>query len=168
MRAAFSGVVAAGLVAGFLLLFGLVNAGNVYRVECPRLGGGPTETEWTWDPIRIPYVGYEPFGCETHTSTRLALDAVGLWSIEDAPRNPDVGFELNQPYDSSFINQWVRGCVYSGESVAFCRCAIDKYTARLRPDEFETAAAVAHSGGQLSELPENLRDAVRAVERDCR
>jgi hypothetical protein len=168
MRSVASGLVAAGLVAGFLLLFGLVNAGNVYRVECPRLGGGPPESGWTWDPIRIPYVGYEPSGCETHTSMRLALDAIGLWSIEDAPRNPHVGFELNQPYDSSFINLWVRGCS-SGESVAFCRCAIDEYTKRLRPDEFETLSAVAYSpGGTLAELPENVRDAVEAVERNCR
>jgi hypothetical protein len=168
MRAVASGVVATGLVAGFLLLFGLVNAGNVYRVECPR-AGGPTEAEWTWDPISIPYVGDGRSGCETHTSTRLALDAVGLWSIGDAPtNNPDVGFELNQPYDSSFIDLWVRGCVSSGDSVAFCRCAINEYTTRLRPDEFETAAAVAHSGGQLSELSENLRDDIKAVERNCR
>ncbi len=72
-----------------------------------------------------------------------------------------------QTYDSSFIELWVRGCVSSGDTVAFCRCAIDEYTTRLQPFEFEIAAAVALSDGQVSELPEHLRDVVAAVERDC-
>ena len=116
MRAVVAGAIAAGLVAGPLLIFGLVNAGN---------GDAPTS-------------------------------------------EPDVRVELLQPYETSFIELWVRGCS-SSESVAFCRCAIDEYTQRLRPDEFETLAAVANSpGGTLAELPENVRDAVKAVERDCR
>jgi hypothetical protein len=84
------------------------------------------------------------------------------------PSNPEGRVDLLQPYDSSFVDLWVRGCVSSGDTAAFCRCAIDEYTTRLRPDEFETAAAVAQSGGQLAELPENVREVVRAVERDCR
>jgi hypothetical protein len=100
----------------------------------------------------------------------LALAAIGPWSIgDDAPRSrPHDRVELPVPYDSSFINSWVRGCVASGWSVAFCRCAMDEYTTRLRPDEFETAAAVANSGGTLAELPEHLRGVVKDVERDCR
>jgi hypothetical protein len=66
------------------------------------------------------------------------------------------------------VNLWVRGCASSGESIAFCRCAIDEYTTRLRPDEFETASAVAQSGGHISELPANVRDVVKDVERECR
>jgi hypothetical protein len=81
---------------------------------------------------------------------------------------PDERVQLLEPYDSSFINLWVRGCVSSGDTEAFCRCAIGEYTARLRPDEFETAAAIARSDGQLAELPENVREAVTAVERECR
>ena len=103
----------------------------------------------------------------------VALAAVGLWSIgDDAPSgSPDVRvelpYELLQPYESSFINSWVRGCAASGWSLSFCRCAIDEYTTRLRPDEFETMAAVANSYGTLAELPEHLRDVVKDVERDC-
>jgi hypothetical protein len=98
----------------------------------------------------------------------LLFDDGRLGRDEGAPDDPEVGVELVAPYDASFIAQWVRGCVSSGESAVFCRCAIDTYTRRLRPDEFETAAAVAYSGGQPAELPENVRRAVAAVERDCR
>jgi hypothetical protein len=114
MRAVASGVIAAGLVAGFLL-FGSVSGGN---------GGAPTSAR-------------------------------------------DVPVQLLQPYDSSFINLWIRGCVSSGQSDAFCRCAIDVFTTRLRTDEFEALSAVAQSGGQPSELPDNTRAALAVVERDC-
>lgn len=86
----------------------------------------------------------------------------------DAPGNPsEMRIQLLQTYDTSFVNAWVRGCVGSGESSAFCRCAIDVYTSRLLPYEFETATAIAHSGGPLAELPENIRNAVKTVERGC-
>jgi hypothetical protein len=81
---------------------------------------------------------------------------------------PEAGIELLQPYEPSFVDLWVRGCVSSGDAETFCQCAIDVYTSRLRPDEFETASAIAQSGGQLAELPANVRDAVETVERDCR
>jgi hypothetical protein len=99
----------------------------------------------------------------------VALLVYALVGSTDASRSErDVTVALLQPYESSFVKLWVRGCVASGNSVAFCRCAIDKYTRRLRPDEFETASAVAQSGGRVSELPDNLRTAVETVERDCR
>ena len=85
-----------------------------------------------------------------------------------SPENRDASdLTVVQSYDSSFIELWVRGCISSGDTEAFCRCAIDEYTNRLRPDEFETASAIARSDGQASELPEHLRDVVAAVERDC-
>jgi hypothetical protein len=99
----------------------------------------------------------------------FALGAVGPLSGGDSgTSSPEARLELLQRYDSSFIDVWVRGCVSSGETAAFCRCAVNVYTARLSPDEFEAAAAVAFSGGHLSELPENVQDAVKIVERDCR
>lgn len=99
----------------------------------------------------------------------VILLVLELATDTDNPRNPpEIAVQFLQPYDSSFVNLWVRGCVGSGESLAFCRCAIDVYTDRLRPDEFETATAVAQSGGRLAELPENLRNAVKTVERECR
>lgn len=86
-----------------------------------------------------------------------------------SPENRDASdATVVQPYDSSFVEIWVRGCVSSGDTETFCRCAIEEYTTRFRPDEFETASAIARSDGQLAELPENVRDAVTAVERDCR
>jgi hypothetical protein len=83
MRAVVLMALAAGLVAGFLLVFGVVRAGH-----------GDV---------------------------------------------PDERVQLLEPYDSSFINLWVRGCVSLGDTEAFCRCAIGEHTARLRPDEFQTA-----------------------------
>ena len=70
--------------------------------------------------------------------------------------------------DPWFRKLWVRGCVASGESTAFCRCAITEYTTRLQPWEFEAAHAVARGGGQLAELPEHVREVVKDVERGCR
>jgi hypothetical protein len=95
--------------------------------------------------------------------------AVELRGMGATPRSASaVSAELLQPYDSSFVELWVRGCRGSGESAEFCRCAIDEYTTRLRPDEFETASAISLSGGSIAELPENVRRAVEDVERECR
>jgi hypothetical protein len=98
----------------------------------------------------------------------VLLAFVRAGNEDDQASEADGRLELVQHYDSAFVARWVQGCVGSGESAGFCRCAIDVYTSRLRPDEFETASAVAQSGGQLAELPENVRAAVEAVERDCR
>jgi hypothetical protein len=98
----------------------------------------------------------------------LAFALANAGDGDPPTRTPVAGAELLQPYESSFVDLWVRGCVSSGDPEAFCHCAIAVYTSRLRPDEFETASAIAQSGGQLAELPENVRDAVETVERDCR
>jgi hypothetical protein len=71
-------------------------------------------------------------------------------------------------FDPAARKVWVRGCVGSGESAAFCRCAIDEYETQFQPWEFEAAHAVAHSEGQLAELPEHVREVVKDVERRCR
>ena len=70
--------------------------------------------------------------------------------------------------DPWFRKVWVRGCVASGESAAFCRCAITEYTTRLQAYEFEIASAVARSEGSLAELPEHVYEVVKDVERGCR
>jgi hypothetical protein len=100
----------------------------------------------------------------------MALIATGLAvSLVLPNRSPDTTTTpILQPYEPSFITLWIEGCVSSGETEGFCECAIDEYTARLEPHEFETAAAVAQSGGRLAELPEHLREVVKAVEHDCR
>ena len=106
-------------------------------------------------------------GSETPTSDTRVVRLHGPSS--SGPETPTSGTRVELPveYDSDFINAWVEGCVASGESRGFCRCAIDEYTARLRPDEFDTASVVAQSGGSVAELPERLRDAVKTVEREC-
>ena len=72
-----------------------------------------------------------------------------------------------EQYDPAFRELWVRGCA-TGASVAFCRCAMDRYANQLRPDEFETVSAMAQVDAQTSELPEHIREVVAEVERDCR
>jgi hypothetical protein len=99
----------------------------------------------------------------------LGLVSAGLLNVGDEPSTstgPPV--VLPQPLDASFVDSWVRGCVAQGESRAFCRCAINVYAGQLHPWEFQAASAVAVGGGELAELPENVRDAVDAVEHDCR
>ena len=100
--------------------------------------------------------------------------AVGATVLPDSDETGPSVIQLNTDpatlYDTdpSFRRVWVRGCVSSGESAAFCRCAITEYTMRLQPYEFEIASAVAHSEGQLAELPEHVREVVKDVERRCR
>ena len=101
----------------------------------------------------------------------LAADATVLPNSEDTvPSALQANTDPAALYDTDpwFRKTWVRGCVASGESAAFCRCAINEYTTRLQPYEFEIAHAVAHSGGQLAELPEHVREVVKDVERRCR
>ena len=101
----------------------------------------------------------------------LAADATVLPNSEDTVSSAlQANTDPAALYDSdpSFRKVWVRGCVASGESAAFCRCAITEYTTRLQPWEIETMHAVAWSGGQLAELPEHVREVVTDVERGCR
>ena len=109
----------------------------------------------------------------------LAVVAIAL-TDSDEPSAPQLITDPSVPQvitdqvnrlsdtDPWFRRIWVRGCVASGESAAFCRCAIAEYKTRLQPWEFEAAHAVARGGGQLAELPEHVREVVRDVERGCR
>ena len=102
----------------------------------------------------------------------LALGATVLpdsdETVSSAPQVMTDTFVLTDTFDPAFRKVWVRGCVGSGESAAFCRCAITEYETQLQPWEFEAAHAIAHSGGQLAELPEHVREVVQDVERGCR
>ena len=103
----------------------------------------------------------------------LAVGAIVLPDSDetgsDPPRYQMMADSFGE-YDTalSFRKIWVRGCVASGDSAAFCRCAITEYMTRLQPWEFEAAHAVAHGGGQLAELPQHVREVVQDVERNCR
>ena len=94
------------------------------------------------------------------------------WEIDGTPplAYGDAGTDPAGLYDTDpwFRSAWVRGCVGSGESAGFCRCAVTVYTTQLAPWELETASAVARSEGQLAELPEHVRNVVKHVERTCR
>ena len=101
----------------------------------------------------------------------LAADATVLPNSEDTVSSAlQANTDPAALYDTDpwFRKTWVRGCVASGESAAFCRCAITEYTTRLQPYEFEIAHAVAHSEGRLAELPEHVREVVKDVEQGCR
>ena len=101
----------------------------------------------------------------------LAADATVLPNSEDTVSSAlQANTDPAALYDTDpwFRKTWVRGCVASGESAAFCRCAITQYTTQLQPWEFEAAHAVAHSEGRLAELPEHVREVVKDVEQGCR
>jgi hypothetical protein len=119
--------------------------------------------------ILSTHEGRAPDGYRSRTGYRLA-PPVRVAESRERQRADDErrAGRAASAYDASFIDLWVRACSSSGETRSFCQCAIDAYTARLQPHEFETAAAVARGGGTLAELPEHLRHVVKAVERDCR
>jgi hypothetical protein len=73
-------VLGAGGVAGIFLL---VNGGYVYRTKCPLPSGG-TQTNWAYRINDVlPYIGRTSAPCKSHTGTRLALSAAGLWPVHD-------------------------------------------------------------------------------------
>jgi hypothetical protein len=100
----------------------------------------------------------------------LGVGGVGSPTRESTPRSPPKRLEYGyHPRDYvSFPKVWVRGCVGTGETVAYCQCAIDKYMGRLHAWELNTASAIARSGGTLAELPKHTRKVVKHVERTCR
>jgi hypothetical protein len=166
--------VLAGLLgaAAIVLVIALVNGGYIYRVECPRAGGS-TETEWTyrWNSV-IPYVGYDRSGCETHSGTRVALDAIGLWSIDDDPGRREAE-DHSSEFPPEAVAAMKANCSAGGESRAFCDCAFDELTIRLSPDEVQQLADAIRGGATtFEELPDDLRakvtDAAAAAENDCR
>jgi hypothetical protein len=108
----------------------------------------------------------------------IVVSALVLWGVKDESRSTGAALggmtlvwqhDPARQYDTDpwFRRSWVRGCVASGKSATSCRCAINEYTTRLAPWEFETASAVARGGGGLAELPEHLREVVEDVESKC-
>jgi hypothetical protein len=72
-----------GGVVGFVVIFLFINGGYVYRTKCPLPSGG-TQTSWTYGINDvIPYVRSTSAPCKSHSGTRLALSAVGVWPIHD-------------------------------------------------------------------------------------
>jgi hypothetical protein len=159
-------------VVGVVAVFALVNGGYVYRVECPR-SGGSTETEWTyrWQSV-IPYIGYDRSGCETHSGTRVALDAVGVWKLGGDSGGSGQA-DHSSEYSRESVAAFVDGCVAQGESRSFCECTANEITIRLSPTELQRVALAMQGGAtKFDQLPEDIRsktrDAASAAEKDCR
>jgi hypothetical protein len=112
-----------------------------------------------------------------HVALVLVAVVIGLVvvaiALPDSDKAGSSALQVNTGpaglYDTDpwFRKLWVRGCVASDESAAFCRCAITEYTTQLQPYEFEVASVVARREGRLAELPEHVRDVVQDVERKC-
>jgi hypothetical protein len=166
-----TGVGSLVLLAGPLLVVALVNGGYVYRVECPK-GEGSTETEWTyrWNNV-IPYIGYDRSGCETHSGTRVALDALGIWNLGEGSAG-ETNVDHSSEYPPELREAMTDDCVTASESRAFCECAINEIALRLSIGEFEQTAPALRAGGSFDDLPEEIRgkarDAAVAAETDCR
>lgn len=171
--AVLGGVLGLGTMLLFIVVFLLVNGGYVYRTDCAR-AGGTTEREWTysWNGL-FPYIGYSRSGCDTHSGTRVALDAVGLWKIDGDGSGEAPDEDHSAEYSPGQIDAGVDGCVGTGRTRSFCECAFAELTARISPAEFNAAANAISSGDEAyADLPESLRKKVRdadvAAERDCR
>jgi len=158
-------------VLGVLLVFLLVNGGYVYRTECPRAGGS-TETDWSYRIYQfIPYLGYSRSGCESHTATRVALDAIGVWKLDD-DEGVSAPTGYRHEYLASDITRLQDNCEEGGRSESFCRCMVDELTLRFsRAEATQLANAVVGGTQRYDELPSAIRDKAyefgAAVDRDC-
>jgi hypothetical protein len=165
---ALSGVLG-GAIAVLAIL--LLNGGYVYRTQCPRADGS-TETTWSYKlDLAIPYIGYSRSGCESHTATRVGLDAAGLWKIrkESAPAIQDHSLE----YSDSDVSTMTRNCVNTGESRKFCSCVAKEMIRRLSLTEYNQAALAIQGGATTyDELPSSIQqkmhDITYVAEHDCR
>jgi hypothetical protein len=157
------------IVGGFLVLLvlGLVNGGYLYRVECPSVGG--TETEWTfrWQSV-VPYIGYDRSGCEVHTGTAIALDAIGIRDLEGASAAAENDHGHSGEYSVIQRNAAVEQCVSNGEARAFCECAVPELFRRFSPSELQTISAVTNFSVLEDDLGERAADAASDIEEDCR
>lgn len=159
-------------IAGALLFILLLNGGYVYRTECPRAGGS-TERDWTyrWSSV-LPYIGYERTGCESHTATRLAFDALGLWTLPDDDSRSAAPVDHSSEYPRQAVEANIARCVQSGRSRSFCECAIGELTIRMSPRDFNRLGEASRRGAEtFAELPVDIREAAEeaasAAERDC-
>jgi hypothetical protein len=79
MRRILGSLVGVVGVALIVLAFLLVNGGYIYETKCPLASGG-TQKSWTYaiDDL-VPYIRQTSAPCTSHSGTRLALSAVGIW-----------------------------------------------------------------------------------------
>jgi hypothetical protein len=88
MGTAFGAVVGLAGVAGFLLLFFVVNAGLTYRIDCVT-NDLRVSSHWTYQwNAPLPYLlAPQESGCVTHNATRVLLAKVGVGHVG----SPTVG-----------------------------------------------------------------------------
>jgi hypothetical protein len=165
------------LGALFLMAALAVNAGYIYRVDCPRANGS-TEREWTYQLNSvIPYFAYSRSGCETHSATRVALSSVGLWKIGGGGGGGggsagNSSEDHTAEYLPGALEPAINACTTTGKSRSFCQCAYGEVARRLTPDEFNRVALALNAGQQAYQgLPESIRERIHeadvVAERDC-
>lgn len=156
-----------GALVGFVLVALLVlavNGGYVYRTQCAGANGS-TETDWTYkiDQV-IPYLGYSKTGCASHSATRVALDAVGIWRLHHSATAVDHTAE----YTTAEIAQISSGCVNTGAKQSFCDCFARTVAHYASLADYNTAAEAIQAGSKkLSDLPKSMQQATAITNRDC-
>lgn len=163
-----------GLLVSVIILAGftLLNGGYVYRVECPKVGG-TTEVFWKYTILDspVPYT-YSRSGCEVYSGTRLALSAIGILELRHDDMDMNYVDHLSE-HSLEVINMMKASCISEGNSEDYCTCAIEELARRLSPAEIAVVAeAVAAGAERYDDLPDSVRekarDAVAAIETDCR
>ena len=146
----------------------LVNGGYVYRTQCPQVGGS-IETDWTYRIYAVvPYLGYSRSGCEVHTATRIALDAIGVWKIHNAP---SAVAAITTDHRGEYTAQQRAGmqanCVGKDKSASFCQCAMDELARRFTPADLSQISAVTRYDQLPADLAKRASDATKAITQGC-
>ncbi|MGZ4335489.1 MAG: hypothetical protein ACXVRJ_14625 [Gaiellaceae bacterium] len=76
-----------GLAGAAAAVIVAVGSGYIYRAQCTG-GDGRVQTRWSSDVPGhlIPFAGKSESGCNVHSSGRLALATIGVWSLHDGER----------------------------------------------------------------------------------
>jgi hypothetical protein len=156
-----------GVALVLVTVFIFVNGGYVYRTQCPRVGGS-VETDWTYQINAIlPYIGYSRSNCAVHTATRVALDAVGVWKIDDAVSSSSAMTDHTGDYTAAQIDGAKANCVQKGQGVTFCGCAIDELVRRFSPREFALISVATKYEELPGDLARRAQQAFSAVNQGC-
>ncbi len=157
------GIASVVLIGAAILL---LNGGYVYRTQCPRVGGS-TETDWSYRIFAIvPYLGYSRSGCQVHTATRIALDAVGIWKLHDRSSSVNVADHRGE-YTIKQDASMDAHCVSAGKSRSFCVCARDELTRRFTPNELSQISSVTRFDQLPAGLARRASDVTKAIDQGC-
>jgi hypothetical protein len=150
-----------------LLAIVAINGGYVYRTQCLHVGGS-TESSWSWRiNDLIPYLGYSRSGCEVHTATRWALDAVGVWSIKSESVTAAESIDHRGDYTANQHASMQANCEGKGSSTSFCLCAMDELTRRFPLAELQQISSVTRFDQLPGDLGQRASAATSAISQDC-